>query len=92
MSITYPGPYATPGALQPGAAIPGVPLSTFTPVPPLSAGFVYLGYATLTCLNYTPNNGGSLVLVRGQLYQLNAPSLFQLRGHAYFGRDDFLQV
>jgi len=51
--------------------------------------FTYLGYEDLTCFNYTPAGGGCLVLIPGDAYNLNAPALFQLRGHPYFGRTDY---
>ncbi len=51
--------------------------------------FTYLGYEDLICFNYTPDNGGCLVLVPDGMYDISAPALFQLRGHPYFGRTDF---
>jgi hypothetical protein len=89
MSVTYPGRYAVPGAMQPGKAVPGVPSGI---TPPVITGYEYLGYETLVCMNYTPSNGGCLVLVPGQVYQITAPALFQLRGHPYFDKTDFAAV
>jgi hypothetical protein len=83
----YPGNYAVPGAMQPGRATPGVPAAGS--ISPVLTGYIYLGYETLTCFNYTQVNGGCLVLIPGDVYQITAPELFQLRGHPYFNKTDF---
>lgn len=78
----YPGQYSVVGSSFPGSIVPGTPLL-------FGVGLAYAGYETVEMLNATPTEGGALVLVPGQAYDISSVIPFQLRGHPYFGVYDF---
>jgi hypothetical protein len=67
--ITYPGDYAVPGSMQPGAIVPGMPLSASGTV---TSMYVYTGSAELIFPDFLGSTDGvqwgTLAAVPGGTY------------------------